>query len=78
MPQTQDILFDDFSLLEQRLGRQRLTSYSVNTNCDCASEPSSSQSVKDGSDCDYTSSPIRLRYDDRYTDQIAQPVGAAH
>lgn len=35
----QDILFDDFSLLEKQIGRQTLTMTSVNTNCDCASSP---------------------------------------
>jgi len=31
----QNILFDDFTLLEQQLGRQRLMPTSANANCDC-------------------------------------------
>ncbi|WP_375444398.1 hypothetical protein [uncultured Fibrella sp.] len=62
------ILFDDFALLTQQLGRQRLVATSVNTNCDCAGSPSLN------ADCDCAGSPLTSRYDDRHTNQIAQPV----
>ncbi|RRA98612.1 hypothetical protein [Larkinella rosea] len=45
-----DILFDDFALLEQRIGRQQLIATSVNANCDCDSSPARST---DGDRMDY-------------------------
>jgi hypothetical protein len=37
-----EILFDDFSMLENRLGAGALNITSVNTNCDCTSYSSPS------------------------------------
>lgn len=77
----QNILFDDFALLQKHIGRQELIATSVNTNCDCASSPALN------ADCDRTSyvSPVRnaISYpttshdDDRNPDQIAPFVGQA-
>lgn len=67
-----NILFDDFALLTQQFGRERLIVTSVNTNCDCAGSPSLN------ADGDCAGSPLTSRYDDRHTNQIAQPAVAAH
>ncbi|WP_147276943.1 hypothetical protein [Runella aurantiaca] len=37
-----EILFDDFTLLENRLGQGALKVTSVNANCDCANDPARS------------------------------------
>ena len=67
----QNILFDDFTLLEQHIGRPHLIATSVNANCDCASSPVLN------SNCDCAGYPSTSRYDDRNPDQIAPSVGQA-
>lgn len=70
----QDILFDDFALLEQHIGRQQLIATSVNANCDCASSPSLNADtdrrgyVSPTSNCDHIGYPSTSRYDDRNPD----------
>ena len=71
---TQDILFDDFALLEQHIGRQQLIATSVNANCDCASSPPLyADTDRRGyasltSDCDLIGHPSTSHYDDRNPD----------
>ena len=79
-----DILFDDFALLTQQFGHNRLMATSVNTNCDCAGSPSLSANCDGASaptlnaDCDCAGSPLTSRYDDHNTDQITQSAISAH
>ena len=67
----QDILFDDFALLEQHIGRQHLIATSVNTNCDCASSPALSTNGNG------IGSFSTSRYDDRNPNQIAPSISQA-
>lgn len=71
---TQNILFDDFALLEKHISRQRLTATSVNADCDCASSPvlntncDCASSVSPASDCDRIGYFSTSHYDDRDSD----------
>lgn len=70
----QDILFDDFALLEKHIGRQSLIGASVNANCDCASSPNANSDcvgdVDPTVDCDRISHPSTAHHDDYDPNQI--------